>query len=372
MSAPPSSGAARLDVLDGVRGAAALIVMGLHITGCLGAGLLGHGYLMVDLFFVMSGFVLSAGYGARLSRGGAGGWFAVKRLVRLYPLALLGLLLGAAVAVALSLGGLRPLEDRPALYLILGALFLPWLGGGLISPFNGPAWSLQLELWINIAYGFVARRLSNRRLAAIVALAGTALIAVTLVNGQFDGGFANNDPARSAGPWSYLVGWLRVGFAFPLGILLHRLWAAGRLQKIASGMTPWLAPAALLLVALPPPGLTPLYDLAAVLLLFPLLVVLCANAAVSGPARTASAVTGRLSYGLYVLHGPILVAFRELEPAGLSPAMRLGWYGMAAACAIAAAALAERWIDRPARRWAARRDVSATTAISGTVQVQSA
>ncbi|MBX3479666.1 MAG: acyltransferase [Caulobacter sp.] len=371
-SASAPSAAARLDALDGVRGAAALIVMGLHIAGCLNVGLLGHGYLMVDLFFLMSGFVLSAGYGARLSRGGAGLWFGARRLIRLYPLALLGLLAGAAAAFALAAGGLRPLEDRPALYLVLGALFLPWLGGGLISPFNGPAWSLQLELWINLAYGFVARWLTDRRLAVIVAIAGAGLLAVSLVNGQFDGGFANNDPGRSAGPWSYLVGWLRVGFSFPLGILLHRRWAAGRLHRIASGMTLWLAPAALLLVALPPPGLTPLYDLAMVGLLFPLLVVLCANAAVGGAARTVSGLMGRLSYGLYVLHGPILVGFRELEPAGMSPAGRLGWYGLAALCAIVAAALAERWIDRPARRWAARRDVGATTPISGTVQVQSA
>lgn len=366
--APPS----RLDALDGMRGVAALMVMGLHIAGCLGLGLLGHGYLMVDLFFLMSGFVLSAGYGARLTRGRAGLWFTLKRLVRLYPLALLGLLLGAAVAMALAARGLRPLEDRPALYLLLGALFLPWLGGGLISPFNGPAWSLQLELWINIAWGFVAPWLTDRRLAWLVALAGTALIVVSLTGGQFDGGFANNDPGRSAGPFSYLVGWARVGFAFPLGVLLHRLWAAGRLEAIASRMTPWLAPAALLLVALPPLGLSPLYDLAAVMLLFPLLLVLCANAVVSGPARRLNALSGRLSYGLYVLHGPILVGFREIEPAGLSLSQRLAWYGLAAGLAIGAAALAERWVDRPARRWAARRDAAATTPRSGTVQVQSA
>ncbi|HYE44480.1 MAG TPA: acyltransferase family protein, partial [Caulobacter sp.] len=215
MSAPP--GSERLAALDGVRGVAALIVMGLHIAGCLGSGLLGHGYLMVDLFFLMSGFVLSAGYGARLSLGGAGGWFAGKRLARLYPLALAGLLLGAAVAAGLASGGARPLEDRPLLLLVLAALFLPWLGGGLVVPFNGPAWSLQLELWINIAYGYAARWLTDRRLALLTGAAAVTLVAATLAAGQFDGGFANKDPSRSAGDWGYLVGWARVAFAFPLG-----------------------------------------------------------------------------------------------------------------------------------------------------------
>jgi peptidoglycan/LPS O-acetylase OafA/YrhL len=364
--------APRLAALDGMRGVAALLVMGLHIAGCLGSGLLGHGYLMVDLFFLMSGFVLSAGYGQKLAAGGAGLWFSLKRLVRLYPLALIGLVLGTAVAVTLGFAGLRPLEDRPVLFVVLGALFLPWLGGGLISPFNGPAWSLQLELWINVAYGFVARWLTNRRLMALTALAGLALIALTLTRGQFDGGFANNDPGRSAGPWSYLVGWARVGFSFPLGILLHRLWAAGRLSGLTSGMTLWIAPVALLMIALPPMGLTPLYDLAAVTVLFPLLLILCANAAVGVRGAAVNAVMGRLSYGLYVLHGPILVAFRVLEPQGLSMPLRLGWYGLAAACAIAAAALAERWIDRPARRLASAKDNTATTSPSGTVQLRAA
>ena len=360
---------ARLAALDGVRGVAALIVMGLHIAGAMGSGLLGHGYLMVDLFFLMSGFVLSAGYGARLAEGGAGAWFAGKRLARLYPLALAGLLLGAAVAAGLAVGGQRGLEDQPLLLLMLAALFLPWLGGGLVVPFNGPAWSLQLELWINLAYGYCARWLTDRRLAVLTGAAAVVLIAATLSAGQFDGGFANNDPSRSAGPFGYFVGWARVAFAFPLGILLHRGWAAGRLSKVTATSAAWLLPAALLLIALPLPGLSPLYDLAAVLLLFPLLVVLAANTAVGGRGARVNALLGRLSYGLYVLHGPIVVAFKYLEPAGLPLGARLAWYGLAAALAIVAAALAERWIDRPARRWASGERATGRTA---TIQVGSA
>ncbi|MDO9336278.1 MAG: acyltransferase [Caulobacter sp.] len=360
----------RLAALDGVRGVAALLVMGLHIAGYLGSPLLGHGYLMVDLFFLMSGFVLSAGYGQRLAAGGQGVWFAGKRIARLYPLAIVGLTLGAAAALALSLGGLRPLEDQPLLLALLAALFLPWLGGGLVVPFNGPVWSLQYELWINLAWGFVARWLTDRRLAVLTGLAALALVLVVGANGQFDSGFANNDPARAAGPLSWLSGWTRVAFAFPMGVLLHRLWAAGRLGGVTSRFASWLLPLSLLLIALPVPGLTPLYDLAAVFLLFPVLVVLGANAAGGGRLQ---ALLGRLSYGVYVLHGPILLLFKTLEPTGLTLPLRLGWYGLAAILAIAAAALAERWIDRPVRKWVARRDAAeATTALTGPVQARSA
>lgn len=350
----PAADPGRLGALDGLRGFAALLVMGLHIAACLGWAGLGHGYLMVDLFFMLSGFVLSAGYGQLLSRGGRGRWFAWRRLLRLWPLSLAGLFLGALVAAGLAASGLRELESQPVLRLALGTAFLPWLAGGLVCAFNGPAWSLQLELWINVAYGYVARWLTDRRLMILVVLAAAALAMAALVSGNFDGGFANNDPGRSAGPYAWGMGWLRIGYAFPAGILLHRLWAAGRIRT-GSARGAWLVPVALLAIALPPLGLPPPFDLGIVLLAFPVLLVLAAETQLSGATARVSAYLGRISYGLYVLHGPILVLFREIEPSGLPTPLRLAWYGLAALCAILAATLAEKVIDRPARHWVASR-----------------
>ena len=354
----------RLSGLDGLRGVAALIVVVLHVAGNMGWSGFGHGYLMVDLFFLLSGFVLSAGYGGRLAHGGAGGWFFGKRLARLYPLALLGLALGFGVSLsAAALKGSAMHAQAPAM-LALGALFLPWLWGGLISPYNGPAWSLQLELWVNALYGVVAKWLTNRRLAALAGAAAIALTVASLTIGHFEGGYANNDPARAAGPANYLVGWARVLFAFPLGILLHRLWRAGTFSALSVRWA-WLAPAVLLAVASPAAaGLPPAYDLAAVFLLFPVLLLVAANAIPSARSAELFAHLGRLSYGLYVLHGPILVAFHVFEPTG-SPVFRLAWYGLGVGISLGAAALAERFIDRPARQWSARRNAMRSPAPVG-------
>jgi len=342
----------RFITLDGVRGLAAVMVMALHLQMILGGPFFAHGYLMVDLFFLMSGFVLSAGYGARLAQPGAGPGFARARLIRLYPLALVGLALGSAVQ---AYGAARGVMHPPPQWALIGGLsvlFLPWLGGGLIVPFNGPIWSLQLELWINGLYGAVAPRLTDLRLWGLIAACGVGLTGVSLWLGQFDGGFANHDPSRHAGDFAYLIGWLRVGFSFPLGVALHRLWRAGRLRIAAPGSLGWLVPATVGLIAFIPVVASPLFDLGVVGAAFPLLLVCAAQAEPSKAARLY-ARAGRLSYGLYVIHGPVVVFFHTLEPAGASLAVRLCLVTAAAGVSIGAAWAAERWIDAPARRWAA-------------------
>lgn len=332
-----------------------MLVVVLHGQPMLRTRLFEHGYLMVDLFFLMSGFVLSAGYGARLAEGRAAAWFAQKRLLRLYPLAFLGLTLGAfAEAFGVAQGPLLPMPHW-SLILALGAVFLPWLGGGLVAPFDGPTWSLQLEFWINLAYGAVAPCLTNRRLMALTALSGLALVIVSLRLGQYDGGFANHDASRGAGDFGYLVGWARVGFSFPLGVLLHRLWRDGDLSGGATRSAQWLVPASLFLVAFAPPIPSPLFDLMIVGGIFPTLLILAVRNEPTGGLARLSQRLGGWSYGLYALHGPIFVFLHCLEPRDAGLPVRLGYFACGMAASILTAAAAERWIDAPVRRWAARR-----------------
>ena len=142
--------------LDALRGYAALIVVAFHAGTRTGLSLVPGGYLAVDLFFVMSGFVIAYSYDhERLQKLGFGG-FARVRLIRFYPLYLLGLLLGLVLTVALVRFGNGPsIALRDVLVAFAAnALFLPappsTLGADMF-PLDVPAWSLMLELAINVA-----------------------------------------------------------------------------------------------------------------------------------------------------------------------------------------------------------------------------
>jgi peptidoglycan/LPS O-acetylase OafA/YrhL len=342
-------------MLDGLRGCAALLVAIMHGEAILGAKAFDHAYLMVDLFFLISGFVLSAGYGDRLSEGGRGLWFLRARATRLYPLAFVGLLLGLGVSAVLGARDHTGAERHGALMFGLAAAFVPWLGGGLLVPLNGPIWSLQVELWANLVYGYVARWLSESRLAAIVAMAALGLAFVGCSNGRIDGGFANNDPVHYAGPWSFLIGWLRIAFSFPLGILLHRTWRR-RATKASPGNMPQLVIATLIAISLCSPVPWPALDLAIVCLVFPVLLFATVSAAPGpGPGPVTArlcAVMGRMSFGLYAIHAPVFVLAQALRPANASLFERALIFVAALVLSILLAMAAERWIDLPARRWA--------------------
>ena len=337
----------RFVILDGLRGLAALVVAALHAQEYLGVEIVHHGYLMVDLFFAMSGFVLAAAYGDTLARGGMGRWFVRVRLLRLYPMALLGLALGLLfnLLVTRYAPGYRgpsslwiPLAD--------GLLFLPFLAGGPISPLNIPGWSLIFEIWINAAYGYFAPKLNSRLLTIVTALALLGLAAVVLTNGDLDVG------ARQR---NILGGAARVLFSFPLGILIHHAWAAGALDRFrAPPGAAWLLASLLLAVALA--GGSGLFELIVVVALFPAVIV----TAVTTPAPRAAvplfALAGRLSYPLYAIHGPLLLLC-ELAVAAVGPPTPLP-LGQRAAVIAASIALAvglawacDRWIDAPLRAW---------------------
>jgi peptidoglycan/LPS O-acetylase OafA/YrhL len=362
----------RLLALDGLRGVAAGLVVLLHAGPVLGGvGLVQHAYLMVDLFFLMSGFVLSAAFGERLARGGAGGAFVRARLLRLWPLCLASLLLGLATVLIAQAAGKSIVEAPLLLAAVLAAGFIPWAGGGLISPINGPLWSLQAEMWSNLAWGAVGRHVTTARLAVFTAVMGAALAACALGRGDFDGGFMVRDPGTASGWLDLGMAALRVGFAFPLGILLHRLWREGRLPRPSRPLPPILVPAVLVLVSTVPYGVPPLFDLVVVYLLFPILLMLAVAQSPQGRAAVWSERAGRLSYGLYVMHGPMLVLAKHLTPAEASIGLKLAVCTAAVAASVLLAWAAERWIDRPVRAFvAARSPFSRPTAATASVQLE--
>lgn len=326
-----------------MRGFAALGIVTWHQLGLsLTQPILGHAFKSVGLFFIISGFVLSYRYEEKL-RAGLSPWvFAGRRLQRLYPLYLLGTLLGCGLAlVGLGLPGFGPREALAALPAALCLWPSGVLGDRHLFPLDAPAWSLSLEIVASLGYAFLLPRLSNRILA-IAAGAGFLLATLQLVRvGTLDGGWSRETIA---------VGFVRVLYGFPMGVLLHRLWRDGHLKTRARSVR-LICLLFVLVIAIPPAGpWNPLLEVLISGLVWPGLVILAADAATS--PREAKIVHGLAepSFALYALHFPILVAFRHVAgPPGQPLALAAGVASFALAWLAAVAAT--RLVDRPVRSW---------------------
>ena len=253
-----SSGNERIDTLDLLRGIAALAVVSFHFAWPQRAVPLPRAYLAVDLFFVLSGFVIAYAYQHRLDAGMPVRRYVLARLIRLYPLYIVGTLLGAAwVAQRLLRHDGFEAFGPWAVTLSSAVLFLPdpiGLGAAegprLFFPFDGPAWSLFFELVVNLLYGALAVRLSNRLLAALI-LGGAVLLALAIIdNGTVNAGFAWVDAGWGSG---------RALFGFFVGVAVFRWRRHHRFVAIPI----WLLGLVLLASFVPAPGGRPwLYELA--------------------------------------------------------------------------------------------------------------
>jgi peptidoglycan/LPS O-acetylase OafA/YrhL len=310
----------RFLTLDGLRGVAALAVVIFHADVLLHGQYAPSGFLAVDFFFLLSGFVIAHAYDDRIEGIGLLA-FIRRRVIRFYPLYLLGLCLGAAWLAA-------ELILRPPAYLtagegardfLLGLVFLPSPGKNLY-PLNVPAWSLGCELLINILFAVFHRRLTGSRLLAVVLLSGAAL-ALGWTGTVHEGG------------WLPLV---RATFGFSLGVLLFR-------SRFRWSANPWLlvAVTALALLFPAPKAWGGLYELACVFVLFPLVVA----GGVRQPRLEAPfAWAGDASYTIYAIHYPLIwmVAVLHGPP----------WIAFVFIAALmAATGPLQRFYDRPARHW---------------------
>lgn len=317
--------------LDGLRGVAALAVLVLHLPPL--AGYVFHGYLAVDLFFIMSGFVVAHAYERRL----LGGWplsaFIRTRIVRLWPLYLLGTAIGAGIfaSVAGDASGFAALT-----VLVAAAVFLiPLPLGAEVQVFdlNRPAWSLFFEMVANIVYAAFASRLSNRVLAIIVGLGALTLAACVLTAGT---GSLGHHAESFAG------GAARIAFGFPTGVLLYRAHVAGRLtMRVPAPLVFGLFAALLVLPDVE--GWNGVIDLMIVLMAFPVLIAGAVAATVSERTGRFCLFVGALSYPLYILHGPVLMGFGQAFGETLAPVLAGG------ATSLLAAWAAGLWYDAPAR-----------------------
>ena len=340
--------------LDGLRGVAALAVVGSHFENLSGFDLsLRQAGVAVDFFFVLSGFVIGQAYEARLLSGLSWRGYMALRLGRLYPAIFGGVLAGLAVT---ALAG-EPLSVWLGLqFLLLPVLQGAPVHGGELYPLNGPQWSLFWELAINAVHAAVVRWLTTPVLIAIIAVAAGSLVWTSFHFGSLDVG------------WSRTNGWgalPRVMFSFSVGLLIFRIYA----KRAAAGLS-WpglpyplivLMLSACMFRAFPSLGGFAIRDLVVVVILLPALVILAIGAPLSARWERIATFLGALSYPVYAIHVPLLRAFNvAIDNAPDDwPQAPLWWASLAATLILAT--LFERLYDRPIRQWlAARRRVSAT------------
>lgn len=291
-------GEQRRHTLDGMRGVAAIGVVLLHTDTLTHLTTAPGGNVAVDLFFAMSGFVLYQAYAARLLAGGYGLRFLEARLVRLYPLFLVGMGLGLVKAV----GQIRFGDDHALAWpqLVISQLFnlvyLPSPVTPALFPTNIPSWSLFLELAINLALVVGLVRASRRLLAAILAVAGLVILFGCLRQGEM-----------SLGPsWNELgFGVARVSYGFCFGMLAAQLPALRRGAATGKAMLPLFALG--MVLALPLAAeVRRVYEPAVVLAGVPILLV--AGLRWEAPPRLVPAMNllGDISYPLYAVHFPLL------------------------------------------------------------------
>ena len=361
-------------LLDGLRGVAALIVMWYHVfEGYAFAGNtmienFNHGYLAVDFFFMLSGFVISYAYDDRW-----GGSFTMKdffkrRLIRLHPMVIMGAVLGAityCIQGSVQWDGTYIATSMTMLALLCTMFLIPAVpgaghevrGNGEMFPLNGPSWSLFFEYIGNILYALFIRRLPTKALAALVALTGAGLAGFALSDAS---GYGNIGIGWTLDAVNFEGGALRMLFPFSMGMLLARNFKPFKVRGAF-----WIC-TALLVALLSMPyieGMQPvcrngIYEAFCIIAVFPVLVLLGASGTTTDSKSTRICkFLGEISYPLYIVHYPFMYLFYAwLIKNGL---FTFGQTWQVALCVYAwnilVAYLCLKLYDEPVRKYLAKR-----------------
>jgi peptidoglycan/LPS O-acetylase OafA/YrhL len=329
--------------LDGMRGVAAIAVVSLHAKPFIGGPYLPNGSLAVDLFFMLSGFVMTHAYGRRLDEGLSVIGLLAIRFVRLSPLYFIGALLGTVVAILDIATGRWELGAAASVFAFVSVWIMmpspmPDSGDELFF-INGPRWSLFYEDVVNLTMVLLWTFFrSNRRLIAAVVVFAIVLAACMRYHHTYELGWNSQ---------TFFAGFPRVAFPFFAGVLIYRLNAA--LPKVTRFAN--LLPLALIPIFALNTDHAVRYALVCIMAAFPLLLIL--GARYRPPSGRLCRFLGDVSYPLYVIHVPVLgfVAW-ALEINGLSPEAVGNVGGMLVLVALIAVSwLLARTYDPAVRAW---------------------
>jgi peptidoglycan/LPS O-acetylase OafA/YrhL len=286
------------EILDGLRGVAALAIVTFHFMEVAysdySQDFIGHGFLAVDFFFCLSGFVIAYAYDDRIGKIGIFEFFK-SRLIRLHPLVIFGSVLGVIGFLFDPFGGHQELYSA-------GRIILIFLCSTLVIPFpvmpdrffnlfsfNAPAWSLFWEYMANIFYAFILWRIAKRYLVVFAIIAAAALCYVAGHSGNLLGGWSGG---------TFWDGCIRISYSFLAGLLIYRF------NWIIKNKLGFIGLSVLLAFAffMPFSKWNWLTEPIVVLLYFPLLIALGAGAVLAPGLKKLCVFSGKISYPLYMTH----------------------------------------------------------------------
>ncbi|MFK2522827.1 acyltransferase family protein [Bacteroides fragilis] len=313
-------------LLDGLRGVAALMVIWYHVfEGYAFAGgttidTFNHGYLAVDFFFILSGFVIGYAYDDRWGKNFTMKDFIKRRLIHLHPMVIMGAVVGAItfyIQGSVQWDGTHIGISMVMLSLLCTIFFIPAMpgvgyevrGNGEMFPLNGPCWSLFFEYIGNILYALFIRRLSNKALTIVVVLLGVALASFAIFNVS---GYGNIGVGWTLDGVNFIGGLLRMLFPFSMGMLLSRNFKPMKLRGAF-----WICTLVMIaLFAVPYLEGTEsictngIYEAFCIIIAFPILLWIGASGTTTDKKSTQICkFLGDISYPIYVIHYPFMYLF---------------------------------------------------------------
>ena len=366
------------ELLDGLRGVAAILVLFYHIfegfsfaeiTNGDGDGIirtLNHGHIAVDFFFILSGFVLSYAYDDRWKKMNTWQFFK-RRLIRLHPMLIMGAVIGT---IAFAFVGFEKWDGAttPTGWIMIAMLLTMFMipavpgvpyevrGNGEMFPLNGPAWSLFFEYIGNIIYALAIRRLSTKILTILTIVLGCihAWFFIGNVSGYDMVGVGWT--IDSANFWGGLI---RMLFPFTMGMLIARTFKP---RKVKGAF--WICSIALVALFavpyIPSAGeisLNSLYEVICIAFVFPFIVWLGACGICGEKTAKVSKLLGEISYPLYIVHYPIMYIFYAWLIEKKYYNLHDSWEAvlLVVFSSILLAFLCLKLYDEPVRRWLSRK-----------------
>ncbi|HEX8125674.1 MAG TPA: acyltransferase [Allosphingosinicella sp.] len=351
MSGAPVEPRADLPALTGIRGLAAWFVVLYHIrVGAVSylpaeaSFLLSKGYLAVDLFFMLSGFVLWLNYSNRLRRDGLGAVpkYLARRVARIWPLHLFILALTVVYASLVAAAGELNTVHYPWDELPLHILLIHNWGFTGALAWNDPSWSISGEAAAYLLFPLIVLGADWRRLSPARAIAALLLLALLLwgIMGWNGATILDRDIPR--------FGLLRAASEFTMGTILCALWQGWCSRpRLTAALSGGLVAAALLLgfaAGAPETLVVPLF-LAGLLLG----VALTAGRRGNPLAARPIVYLGEISYSTYLVHFLLYILFKIAfveDPAKVPPML----VGLFLLLTFLASVALYHGVERPAQR----------------------